>query len=183
MSSFKKTAPVILLFLLELVIGILLLTEPEKFTKAVFIAFGVVLITIGIIYLVRYLVEKKNGEDKGIFTLVLAISAIVLGAASALLFDWILKFLSFVWVIYGIIIIVSGVYKARNYVELKKNNQPGSVLNIISILISLAIGVVLIVKPFEAILTVWRFAGIALIIEGFIDFALILLNAKPESAE
>ncbi|MBR4911057.1 MAG: DUF308 domain-containing protein [Clostridia bacterium] len=183
MNTFKKTAPVILLFLLELVIGIFLLTEPEKFTKAVFIAFGVVLITIGVIYLVRYLADKKNGENVNVFTLAVAISALILGAVSALLFDWILKFLTFVWVIYGIIIIVSGVYKAKNYVELKKNKQPGSALNIVSILISLAIGVVLIVKPFEAILTVWRFAGIALIIEGFIDFALIMLNAKPEKTE
>ena len=183
MKFFKKNIPVIFLFVFELIIGILLLISPEEFTRAVFIFFGAVLIAIGVIYLVRYLVEKKKGEETSVATLVISIVSLVIGIASASLSGVILKLLSMVWVIYGIILIVSGVYKARNYVEIRKNKDPGSFINIISIVISLALGVVLIINPFKVTVTMWRFAGIVLIIESFIDFALIMLPVRAQASD
>ena len=178
MKSLRNSIPVILLFALELVIGILLLVSPMEFTTAVFIAFGVVLIAIGVIYLIRYFVNRKNGEEYSASMLILSVVSLLVGCAGAFCSGLIIKMLSMVWVIYGIILLISGIYKARNYVEIRKNKQPGSFISLISIIVSMALGVVLILNPFAATQTMWRFAGIVLIIEGFIDYSLIMLAVR-----
>ena len=63
MTRLKADLPIILFLLFELAVGIMLLIDPESFTKILVIVFGAILAIIGIIYIIRYFtsVDKAGG--------------------------------------------------------------------------------------------------------------------------
>jgi len=178
MKALKNNLPVILFILFELAVGILLLINPEAFTKTVLICFGIVLIVIGLIYLIRVLKDKTEGTSA--ITLIISIASLAAGAVCALFPSFVMGLFAVVAIIYGVILIVSGVYKAKNYNDAKKDGATVPVISLISAVISVVLGVVIIINPFNTIHVLWIFAGISLIFEAVLDFIAVLLNSKTK---
>lgn len=176
MKTLKNNLPVIFLTLFELAVGIILFINPEAFTKTIILCFGVVLVVIGMIYLVRVLKDKSEGVS-GV-TMSIALISIIAGVLLFAFPSLVMGLFSFVAIIYGIILVISGVYKTKCYSDAKKAGTALPIIALLSAVASVTLGIVIIVNPFKTVHVMWVFAGAALIFEAALDLAAILLNSK-----
>lgn len=182
MKALKNNLPVILLTLFEFAVGVMLLVNPDAFTKAVLITFGAVLVVIGVIYLVRVLRDQTEGHSA--ITLIFAIASLVAGLFFIIFPSIVKSLMALVAIIYGAILIISGVYKAKSYSDAKKAGTAVPVVSLVSAVLSVIFGVVIIINPFGNILL--KVAGFALIFEAILDLISVILNTgskKPKDEE
>lgn len=177
MKLLKVNIPIILLVLFEMAVGILLLRDPDGFTRTVIILFGAVLLVIGLTYLIRFLKAKKEGVNRPL-ALIVAILAFLVGAFCAFLSGVILKLITAVAILYGIMLAISGIYKIYNFIQVKKLKLPVSAVNILSGILAVALGVLIILYPHGAVITVWKLAGILLFVEAVVDILTIVLAVR-----
>ena len=173
MKSLKANIPIILLILFEAAVGILLLVNPEAFTTAVIISFGIVLLAIGVIYLLRYLQQKKENILDPL-SLVVAIVALAIGAVCTFCSGAIINLILAIAIVYGVILVLSGIYKLQNYFLVRKAGVPISAVSAVSGVIAVVFGIVVMIYPKDVALSVWHVAGIILILEAIIDFCSII---------
>ncbi len=177
MKNLRNNLPVILLTLFEFAVGVLLLINPEAFTKAVIIIFGSILVVIGGIYLARVLRDRTEGVS-GI-TMTIALASLIVGILCIVFPSMIMGLFAVVAIIYGIILIVSGVYKAKSYTDAKKTGAHLPAISLISAILSVALGIVIVINPFGTVMrSLFTFAGIALIVEAGLDLTSVILNTS-----
>ena len=169
MESFKLNIQDIFLILFEAAVGILLLINPESFIRTVIILLGLILLVIGITYLIRYLQDKKADKDNPVIMLI-AVVTLIAGLVCIFFSGAIIGLITAIAIIFGVILVISGVYKLHNYYLTKKKGAPVSTASIVSGIIAAILGVVIIIYPKDAALSVWLVAGIVLIAEAVIDF-------------
>ena len=182
MKTLKANVPTILLILFEITVGILLLVSPEAFTMAVIIFFGIIFLAIGIIYLLRYLREKKENIID-MLSMAVAIVALTIGAVCTFCSGAILNLILAIAIIYGVILVLSGIYKLQNYFLARKAGIPISTISAVSGGIAVLLGLVIMLYPKDVALSVWQVAGIMLILEAVIDLVSIvqIFRVKKES--
>lgn len=168
---FKKIlAYLALLFFIffEVYAGVRLLTSPTDFTNSVIVIFGVVMLIVGIVSLVRAFQIKNSGLPYrlGLFG---GILDLIIGAVCLFLSDKVLALFPVMVMIYGVIMVVFGINKIRNYLVLKDFGIHRSWLVILSAIVTIVLGVLVFLNPFTATETAWTATGIFLIIEGIID--------------
>ena len=178
MKTWKQNLPVILLIAFELAVGILLFIEPEKFTKAVIIGFGVLLLVIGLVYLIRFFADRKQLGVSLWGTLILSICSLIVGCILAFAAEFIMGLFAVLAVLYGIFLVIAGVYKGRTFFELQHLELPVSVVLLFSAILSIGLGCLLVLHPFESTVTLWRVAGISWMIEAIGDSLALVLGAR-----
>lgn len=183
METVKRNLPIVLLIALEIVIGIFLLVNPEGFTRAVIIIFGIVMLFTGISLLIRYLRGKKNGTV-GSGTLVLSIIALIIGAICTFASGVIIGLISIMAIIYGIILIVAGCFKIQSFLDVRRAGltNTGTILMLISGIIMIIFGIILVFHPFGTIEVLLQIGGVILIIEAVIDLISLVMLARSAKA-
>ncbi len=181
MKAFKNYLPVILFILFELAFGILLIFSKETVTKTVLICFGLVLAIVGVIYLIRFLREKKQPEKTSYLNLplsIVSVAAAIFCIVYALVASEPNK-ASFISIIYGAIFIVLGVYKAKTYNDSKKEGAGVSAFSLISGVLSVVFGIVAIIMASKLDLIYY---GIAFIVFAVLDlFAVAIPMSKKDA--
>ena len=185
MKSLKNTLPVVLLILFELAFGILLLIGPKQLTRTVLLCFGIVLLILGLIYLIRFLRERKQPEKSNYLNLPFAIISLA-GALFCLIYgilaaepdkEGIATF------IYAAIFIVLGLYKAKTYNDSRKEKISTSVISLLSGLLSIVFGIVTIVVRSMDPRLLLILSGVVMIVVAFLDMMAIAIPAsKKEKA-
>ncbi len=171
MKQFKASIPTLLLIAFEVSVGILLLVNPEAFTRTVIILFGIVLLVIGLTYLLRYLRVRKE-EDFA--SLGIAVASLVVGVVCTFFSGVILGLIAAIAVIYGMILLISGIYKLCAYFRGKKAQLPVSPISVASGVLAILLGMVLIIYPEGLALSVWQIAGIMLLVEAVLDIISVI---------
>ena len=185
MKNIKNMIPTLLFILFELAFGILLISSPKQLTKTVLICFGIVLLIVGFIYLLRFFKEKKDPEKSNYLTMpfsVIAFAAALFCILYALLAAEPQKFAT---IIYGAIFIVLRIYKLTDYNDDKKAGVTTSFITLISGLVSILVGIALIVLYTMGSLDhdlLLLLAGIIMIGEAVLDMLAIAL-AKPKAQD
>ena len=190
MRALMKNLPILLLLAFELVVGIMLFGQADKITRIVISVFGGILVVMGIVHMVRYVKAKKNGESSA-FALTLAVVMMVLGVV-AFFFPFVIKDIFKVGaVIYGIIMLITGVFKIGLYIDYHKALVPVNFMHMISGILAIVLGVVVVLQPFRENLSMWVLTGIMLLVLAVADIASIVINivrkkkapkeAKPEA--
>ena len=184
MEKFKRILPAILMILFELAVGVLLLINPERFTTAVFIAFGCVLMVCSLILLIRYLKARKEasggpaGKQAGALTLFIAIVTFCFGAVFAFGSSMLYGMTGLLLVFYGAVMIVKGVFKISDYFALKKEGFGVSALRPVVGVLSVILGGLIIFNPFGALEAVFMIAAIGLIAEAVLDIVALALGVR-----
>lgn len=175
MKALRANIPVILFILFELAVGILLLVDGDALTTTVLICFGIILMVIGAVYLIRFLRERGAGKANYL-TLIMSVLSLFVGAVCVIFPGFVKGLFTVIAIIYGVILIVMGVYKTKTYNDAKSEGASPSFLTLISAVLSLVLGVVVIVNPFKADGALYVFAGISLIFEAALDFAAVVVS-------
>ena len=157
----------------------MLFGNPERFTRSIIIIFGIIMLIMGIGNLIQ---SRRTGEgdapDKSLMAA--ATAELVIGAILTFGNKLVYGIFPVIAVIYGVFLIIVGIHKTRVYLWLKKEGFRPSILSIISALAAIALGVVIVLNPFETVETLWKFAGISLVAEAVLDLVAFFLGMKQE---
>ena len=162
-----------LLSIAYIVIGMMLLIMPQTSLLWICYAFGAVVLITGIACLIQYARIRGTGFTApfmlvgGVITAGLGIFTLAKPQVVA----------SFLPVVFGIFIVVDGLSRIGSAIDLaKRKGQKWWVLLLLSI-VSVALGILLVLHPFGAAVSVVMVCGILLIVEGAMNLGCILYAA------
>ena len=174
----RHIKPGMLVFsVLYILLGLLLLLAPQAVADVFCIALGLLVVLCGLQSLYGYF-KKDNGSIRAAVSLLLSLPTIALGmwallctVQSAMTFEWLLPLL------FGLMLLVDGVVRAQSSFALaKRKGQKWWMLLLFSI-VSVALGVLLVLHPFDAAVSAVMLCGILLIAEGALNLGCILYAA------
>ena len=162
-----------LLSIAYIVIGMMLLIMPQTSLLWICYAFGAVVLITGIVCLIQYPRIRGTGFTApfmlvgGVITAGLGIFTLAKPQVVA----------SFLPIVFGIFIVVDGLSRIGSAIDLaKRKGQKWWVLLLLSI-VSVALGILLVLHPFGAAVSVVMVCGILLIVEGAMNLGCILYAA------
>lgn len=177
MTSINRKTGNILLCIAELIIGVLLLIEPEKFTSGIIVLLGIVMAMLGLTYVVSYFrqeavyASQENELSKGILL-------VVVGAFCILKNQWFIATFPILTVLYGVVALVTGISKVQWAVDMLRLKQKYWYVAGISALATLIFAVVILLNPFKAMAGTWIFIGVSLIVEAVGDVLSMIFEKK-----
>ena len=170
MDKFKKILGKLVLCACEVAVGVVLLTNPEGFTKLTVTALGILFCVLGALSAIRYFSEDPE-EAALSQELTRGLIALSLGIFLVYKSDWIVRSFMPITVFYGIAELQWTVDMIRLHRGMWQTTGVAAVL-------SIAIAIVVFVSPFRVRDTLWTFTAIALIITGVVDGVSALLSQR-----
>ena len=162
-----------LLSIAYIIIGMMLLIMPQTSLLWICYAFGAVVLVTGIVCLIQYARIRGTGFTApfmlvgGVITAGLGIFTLAKPQVVA----------SFLPVVFGIFILVDGLSRVGTAIDLaKRKGQKWWMLLLLSV-VSVALGVLLVLHPFDAAVSVVMVCGILLIVEGALNLGCVLYAA------
>ncbi len=146
--------------IIMLILGILLLIEPDFVLGTISLIVGLVILIPGVISLVDYFKNKYNAN------LIVGVIACILGLIFIFNSEFVVSILPFVL---GIYFIISGLSKLQYGLTLRSNQIPNYMRAIIASVLTLACGVLLMINPFGGAIAFTQVAGIFTIVYAVLD--------------
>ena len=116
----------------------------------------------------------------------LAILCLLIGCLCAFATGLVTGLFAVVAMVYGVILVVAGIYKLTAYLDRKQAGWHPSVLSLVAAVLSIALGLLVLFNPFEARDAVWTLAGASLIVEAVFDLIALfsgIFRGKPRLEE
>ncbi|MBQ4036575.1 MAG: DUF308 domain-containing protein [Clostridia bacterium] len=166
MKKFLKSLKPGMLFtgLVSLVLGVVLLAVPGVVEGALRFILGGGLALFGVLEIVSVFARPNGLLSVG--RMIPGILALAVGLVFLFKFD---TFVSLLWTLVGIAVLIDGVYKLQYAFELKAAQNKNWWVNLIWSLIALIFAALLIVEPFGVATAMARFTGILLLANGIFD--------------
>jgi len=173
MNQSKSMLTRLLVCLAEIVAGVLLLANPEGFLSLIVRIGSIVLIVMGIVAIIQYFrtpAEEtigQNGIIRGLLFLLLGILLIM--NADAFTVGFALFTLPIMAIFFAFDLLVMGFLKLQGTIDMIRLKSGHWVFMLISMILSIVLGLMILFNPFAATAALWIFAGISLIVEGIMD--------------
>lgn len=177
MKHIKEHSNALFSAVIELVVGILLLLNPEGFTSAIIIGLGVLLIAAGVVSIARYFMAKpveaarSQGLSKGLVLL-------IVGGICALFSDRFAAMFPLLTMLYGVLLLIMSAAKIQIFVDMIRLKHANWLFAAISAALSLLLAVVVLANPFDTTAVVWMLISIALIAEAVLDILAVFFKKK-----
>lgn len=181
MKKWKVRANGILLCLFELIVGILLMIDPVRFTSGIIIVAGVVLLVMGLGSIIKYFRTDAQAAAAG-QQLAKGLLSLLGGGFCVLGTDWFILTFPVLTILYGIVLLVTGVSKIQLAVDKLRQKNKKWFWAAISAAVSIVCAVVILQSPFSSTAVLWMFTGVTLLVESVIDI-LSLLAGKTGGEE
>lgn len=175
MKKSNENSGKIFMFVIELLVGILLLINPVGFTSTIIIGFGSVLIVMGIICIIKYF-KSEVAEASAKQLLLKGLAALILGAFCALRSRWFIVTFPIFTMVYGVIILLAGLSKVQWAVDLIRLKNKKWFMPAISAAVSIICAIVILMNPFSTTKILWMFTGISLIAEAAMDVISLMMG-------
>ncbi len=180
MKSLKENVNTIALCLFELLVGVLLMVNPVGLTSMIIRVSGVVMLLLGVIEVVKYFRMDKKDAAIG-QTLTKGILILLGGLFCVAKTDWFIATFPVLTIIYGIVILVTGIGKVQVTIDMIRWKNKKWFLPAINAVVSIICAVVILQSPFTSTVVLWVFTGISLIVEGILDIVTMIIGRKsPE---
>lgn len=182
MVKVKENIGNIMMFLGELVVGILLLINPLGFTKTIIIGIGICFTVMGILQIIKYFqthildILREHSLSNGLILTVFGVFCVFWS-------DWFIATFPVLTVIYGVIILITGLKKVEWMVTALRLKRKYWYVTGINALLTIVFSVVVIGNPFSTITILWQFTGIMLIIEAIFDIVSIVFGIKENDVK
>ena len=177
MGFVKQNGSAIVAGLVELLIGILLFVDPEGFTTGILMAVGIILLLGGVVCLIRYFRAEpvqaalEQNFSKGLLM-------ILLGGVLALRTQQIID-LFLLAHLYGIAILIIGIVKLQQSVDLLRLKARYWFLAGINALLAIVFAAIILSDP----PVLWQLAAISLIAEAVLDVVVLIMTREKGAAE
>ncbi len=176
MSKLKRYSIQIIGFAAELLLGIVLLIDPEGFTSAVITIAGAFALVAGVVLIVKYFgmdplsAMMEYDLSSGLFF-------IAVGVICIFRTSWVIETFSAITVLYGIATLIFGFVKIENTVDLLRLKERGWVFSGINAILTVVFAVIILIDPFETLEVLCRFMGASLVVISLLDFAAMIVAA------
>ena len=160
----------------EIIVGILLLIEPVRFTTGIITVAGFVLMLVGAINVIKYFRYDADKAAEGQF-LSHGLMELIGGAVCLFRAKLLVAFFPMLTVVYGIVMIAAGLGKLQVTVDLLRRKSKKWFIPLISAVISLACGWIVIGDPFGSTQVIWIVAGVTLIVLAVVDILTVVLRS------
>lgn len=179
MSTLKRSLNGTVMSLVELIVGILLLINPVEFTSGIIVACGIVLMVCGLVSVIKYFrAEPEDAAVKQLLTKGLA--ELLVGTFFAFRSRWFVVAFPVLTLIYGVVILFTGLTKIQWTVDLLRLKRKRWFLAMLSAAASVICGIVIITSPFSSTAVLWMFTGVSLIVEAVFDVMAAIWGNKQE---
>ncbi|MCD7855117.1 MAG: DUF308 domain-containing protein [Clostridiales bacterium] len=168
----------IALFALECVLGIILLINPVGVTKAIIISAGIISLVYALVNIIYYFkldpmtASLRQCMFKGLF-------AAIFGGFCVCRSEWFIATFPVFTIIYGIGILISGLFKVQAAADLMRFKQSWGIVAF-SAAVSIIFSVVILANPFASTAALWMFVGLTLILASVIDIASLIAELITE---
>ena len=180
MEFVKQNGSSIVAGFVELMVGILLFVNPIGFTSGILMAVGVVLLVCGLMCLLRYFnTEPVQAALEQNFSKGLVL--ILLGGFLALRTQQIIALFRLLTQLYGVAILILGVVKLQQGVDLLRLKARYWFLAAINAVLAILFAAVILSNPFTTIEVLWRVAAISLIVEAVLDIVVLIMAGKSSA--
>ena len=155
-----------------LILGFILLIKPGTALVTIVHILAIVAAVIGVVSLVSYFRDKYSVGNGGV------VKGIVYFVIAAFLYFGAGFIISIVPFILGILIVISGIVKLQEALDMMKYKADGSVTVLIIAILSLVFGILILINPFGTAELLFRIIGIALIYNGVSDLLTVFYFSK-----
>ena len=163
----------LILSIVFIALGLLLLVMPQTSLLWICYAFGAVVLITGVVCLVQYVRIRGSGFAAPFF-LVAGVITAALGLFTLARPEVVASFLP---VVFGIFILVDGFSRIGTAVDLARRQGDKWWLMMLFSLLSIALGILLLVNPFGAAVSVVMLCGVLLIVEGVVNLSCVVYTA------
>lgn len=163
----------LLLSIAFVVLGILLLVMPQTSLLWICYAFGAVVLITGIVCLIQYVRIRGSGFAAPFF-LVAGVIITALGLFTLVQPEVVASFLP---VVFGLFILIDGCSRIGTALDLARRKGDKWWVMLLFSLLSIALGILLLVNPFGAAVSVVMLCGVLLIIEGVVNLSCVVYTA------
>lgn len=164
----------ILLCIAEIIVGVLLLVNPDAVTSAFIIGAGAVMILTGIVFCTLYFVGEA---EKMVIKQLLfkGLLLIILGVLCVTQYGVLLAALPFVTWVYAIAMLILAAYKVQCTVDILRLSGIRWYFPAISAALAVVLALFILLNPNTAMNIVWGFMGVFIILEAGLEIATIIL--------
>ena len=179
MRHFREHMGGVLGSVCEIVVGVLLLVNPARFTAGIIVAAGLLLALAGVVSMVRYfraeprMAAREQALAKGLL-------ALMAGLFCMFRSGWFIATFPVLTILYGVSMLVAGVGKVQWTVDMLRMKRDRWYLAAVSAAASLICAAVILANPFAGTVALWMFIGIALIAEAIVDLLALLWRKKEQ---
>ena len=178
-DTIKKISVSLALAVCELLLGILLLTNPVGLTSVVIVVLGVAFIALGGLQIFRYIRLPLQDAVKT-WKLALGLGFAAVGICGIANQHWLVTILGTLTTLYGMMLLMTAFMKAQMTVDALRLNRNMWYLMGVSFILSAALATILFIQPFAAEATLWIFTGIALIVIAILDAVYFFMRRKKQ---
>jgi uncharacterized membrane protein HdeD (DUF308 family) len=177
MKALKQNGNTVIMFLIEAVVGILLLVDPLNFTSGIIMIAGIALMICGLVRVIQYFRSEPQEAAVGQL-LAKGIIYLLAGAFCTFNSEWFIVTFPIIAILYGIGILLIGVGKLQTTMDLLRLKNKKWWWSAISAAISVTCALVIILNPFTTTVVLWRFTGISLLVEAVFDIITLFVSRK-----
>ncbi len=146
-----------------------------RFTASIIIAAGVALMVDGLLNVIRYF--RSSPEEAAASRLLMrGLIALLAGGFCTFNPGWFVAAFPVIAILYGITILIVGLGKVQNTMDMIRGKNSKWWLGAISAVISIVCALVIIKNPFSSTVVLWYFVGISLIVEAVIDLLTLIIS-------
>lgn len=145
----------------SVVIGAVLLIKPDEALQFVSIACGATMIVLGAASWIYYF-----AKDKSLFLAGLGSIVLVVGIFVCVKYESIVSFLLF---FFGLFILVSGIINLLTSFRSRKYGLGSWAISLVLSVLTVILGIIILVNPFDSMLSIIRFLGAGLLIYAVVD--------------
>lgn len=144
-----------------LIIGILLLFQPDKTVQFVSILCGITVIMLGFGAWISYFTKVKST-----ILAILGSLAIIAGIILCIKYESIISTVLF---LFGIFVLISGIVDFISAIDAKKNDLKSWIVSLIMAAATIILGLLVIINPFDSMLVLTKLLGVSLIVYAVMD--------------
>ena len=164
----------------DIIFGIVLLIWPDVSMKTFCYVLGIMCVIFGIVHIIMYFSRDKM-EAMLQMDMVTGICLLAFGIFVLVRPELIISILPFV---VGVILLLGAVVKFQNCLDMKKLGFTKWYLILIAALVMVAVGIILVINPFEAAEAMMILLGAGLLADGIISlFDIFMLNSLVKKAK
>lgn len=157
-----------------LIIGFILLIKPGTALVTIVHILALLAVVMGVVSLVTYFKDKYSVGNGGV------IKGIVYFFIAAFLYFGAGFIISIVPFILGLLIVISGIVKLQEALDMMKYRADGSVTVLVIAILSLVLGILILINPFGTAELLFRIIGIALIYNGVSDLLTVFYFSRKQ---
>ena len=164
-----------------IVIGILLLINPELYAVTLIRVIGALLVVVGILRIIEYFrTEARTAAEGDDFAI--GLIAIIVGCCCMFWQQWFVNTFPMLASFYGLFQLLLGFHKVQKTIDCLRLKYKLWYLVAATAVIYLIFGLVIVSDPGMTMMNVWTFTGVTMIIEGVAEAVTLYMMRKEQAA-